>query len=68
MEPFGATDARHLSIKNAPDDVVRRLRERAARNHRSLQRELMAIIEEAVKPSRYMTVAGRSCGDRARGS
>jgi antitoxin FitA len=40
----------NLSIKNAPDDVVQRLRERAARNHRSLQGELMAIIEEAVKP------------------
>lgn len=39
-----------LSIKNAPDDVVQRLRERAQRNHRSLQGELMAIIEEAVRP------------------
>ncbi|MEJ0017374.1 MAG: Arc family DNA-binding protein [Acetobacteraceae bacterium] len=38
----------NLSIKNAPDDVVLRLRERAARNHRSLQGELMAIIEAAV--------------------
>jgi plasmid stability protein len=45
----------NLSIKNAPDDVVERLRERAARNHRSLQGELMAIIEEAVKPKRYMS-------------
>jgi plasmid stability protein len=40
----------NLSIKNAPDEVVQRLRERAARNHRSLQGELMAIIEEAVQP------------------
>jgi plasmid stability protein len=40
----------NLSIKNAPDDVVQRLRERAARNHRSLQGELMAIIEEAARP------------------
>ena len=40
----------NLSIKNAPDDVVQRLRERAARNHRSLQGELMAIIEAAVQP------------------
>lgn len=39
----------NLSIKNAPDDVVARLRVRAARNHRSLQGELMAIIEEAAK-------------------
>ncbi|MGE0221669.1 MAG: Arc family DNA-binding protein [Acetobacteraceae bacterium] len=37
----------NLSIKNAPDDVVQRLRERAERHHRSLQGELMAIIEAA---------------------
>jgi plasmid stability protein len=37
----------NLSIKNAPDDVVERLRHRAAKNHRSLQGELMAIIEAA---------------------
>ena len=43
----------NLSIKNAPDDVVQRLRERAARNHRSLQGELMAIIEEAVHGRRH---------------
>ncbi len=36
-----------LSIKHAPDLVVQRLRERAARNHRSLQGELLAIIEQA---------------------
>jgi plasmid stability protein len=51
----------NLSIKNAPDDVVARLRERAARNHRSLQGELLAIIEDAVAPAlpapaRYLTV------------
>ena len=40
----------NLSIKNAPDDVVSRLRERAARHHRSLQGELMAIIEEGRRP------------------
>ena len=45
----------NLSIKNAPDDVVARLKERAARHHRSLQGELMAIIEEAVGPSRRLT-------------
>ena len=42
----------NLSIKNAPDEVVRRLRARAARNHRSLQGELMAIIETAVDEPR----------------
>ena len=38
----------NLSIKSAPDAVVQRLRERASRHHRSLQGELMAIIEAAV--------------------
>jgi antitoxin FitA len=44
-----------LSIKNAPDAVVRRLRERASRNHRSLQGELLAIIESAVEPEKPLT-------------
>jgi len=37
----------NLSIKAVPVDLAARLRARAARNHRSLQRELMAIIEVA---------------------
>jgi antitoxin FitA len=37
----------NLSIKNAPEHLVERLRRRAAKNHRSLQGELMAIIEAA---------------------
>jgi antitoxin FitA len=45
----------NLSIKNAPDDIVKRLKERAVRHHRSLQGELMAIIEEAVGASRPLT-------------
>lgn len=36
-----------LSVKNVPDEVVRRLKDRAARHHRSLQGELMAILEAA---------------------
>jgi len=47
-----------LSIKNAPDDMVRRLKERAQRHHRSLQGELMAILEEAVGTSRPLTPDG----------
>ena len=39
----------NLSIKNAPDEIVRRLRQRAERHHRSLQGELLAIIEDAVR-------------------
>ena len=37
----------NLSVKNAPEKMVRRLKERAARHHRSLQGELMAILEAA---------------------
>lgn len=45
----------NLSIKNAPDEVVERLRARAARHHRSLQGELLAIVEAAVSPARVLT-------------
>ena len=46
-----------LSIKNAPDELVRRLKERAERHHRSLQGELMAILEDAAGTSRRLTPA-----------
>jgi antitoxin FitA len=36
-----------LSIKGVPEEQVRRLRERAKANHRSLQGELRALIDEA---------------------
>jgi plasmid stability protein len=39
----------NLSIKNASDQVVAALKLRARQNHRSLQGELMAIIEKAAK-------------------
>ena len=38
-----------LSIKNIPDDVARGLHNRAARNNRTLQQELMAVLREAAK-------------------
>ncbi len=38
-----------LSIKNVPANVVDSLRRRAARNHRSMQGELMALICQAVE-------------------
>ena len=38
----------NLSVKNVPDDLAERLRRRAAGNHRSLQRELLSILETAV--------------------
>ena len=41
-----------LSIKNVPEEIVAKLRERAQKNHRSLQGELMALLEETVNPER----------------
>ena len=38
----------NLSIKSVPEALAEQLRQRAARNHRSLQGELMAILEAAV--------------------
>lgn len=38
----------NLSIKNVPDALAESLRERAERNHRSLQGELMNIIQAAM--------------------
>jgi antitoxin FitA len=39
----------NLSIKDVPEDIAEALRQRASRNHRSLQGELMAIIHDAVQ-------------------
>ncbi|MGC8478003.1 MAG: FitA-like ribbon-helix-helix domain-containing protein [Acetobacteraceae bacterium] len=36
--------ATNLSIRNTPDEVAHRLRQRAERHHRSLQGELLAEI------------------------
>jgi antitoxin FitA len=44
-----------LSIKNAPDEMVRRLKQRAEHHHRSLQGEIMAILEDAAGSSRRLT-------------
>jgi plasmid stability protein len=52
-----------LSIKNVPEELARRLRERAMRHHRSLQGELMAIIETAAIQSPGSL---RELGDLAR--
>jgi plasmid stability protein len=45
-----------LSVKNVPEDQVRRLRERAKANHRSLQGELRALIEEATGTLRRLGI------------
>lgn len=62
-----------LSIKSVPDPLAESLRRRAARNHRSLQGELMAILEAAVAdeapapvtPAARGTAAGRSFAEAA---
>jgi len=42
----------NISLKNLPKDIHRRLKERAKRNHRSLNSELIACLQEAVMPKR----------------
>jgi plasmid stability protein len=39
----------NLSIKDVPEEIAEALRQRAARHHRSLQGELMAIIQQATQ-------------------
>jgi plasmid stability protein len=46
-----------LSIKNVSEDLADALRERAARHHRSLQGELMHILESAVRPQPFQASA-----------
>ena len=53
-----------LSIKNVPDDVVERLRARAARNRRSLQGELLDLVERAV--DEVPTISARDVYERIR--
>jgi len=37
----------NVSVKNVPDEIMEKLRQRAKRHHRSLQGELLTILEEA---------------------
>lgn len=46
----------NLSIKNVPDELAAQIRERAARNHRSLQGELMAILESVAQERPLLTL------------
>ncbi len=46
----------NLSIKNVPEELAERLRLRAAASHRSMQGELMAILEEALTERRPLTL------------
>ncbi len=42
----------NLSIKKVPERLVAQLRRRAVAHHRSLQGELLSVLEEAVSPKR----------------
>jgi plasmid stability protein len=46
----------NLSIKNVPDEVARGLRNRAVRNQRSLQHELLDILRQAAKDQAPVTI------------
>jgi len=41
-----------ISIKNVPERLLLQLKARAKENQQSLQRELLAILETAVEPTR----------------
>jgi plasmid stability protein len=56
--------AASLSIKNVPHKVVQRLRARAARNRRSLQGELLDLVERAA--DEVPVVSAREVYDRIR--
>lgn len=67
----------NLSVKNVPDALADQLRQRAERNRRSLQRELLSILEraaqerasDAVDPARPMptpTISIEQLAARAR--
>jgi plasmid stability protein len=46
-----------LSIKTVPDELADMLRERARHHHRSLQGELMAILESAAQETPFQARA-----------
>jgi plasmid stability protein len=51
-----------LSIKDVPEAWAEALRQRAARNHRSLQGELMALVEKAVGDSPPIPISSGAPG------
>ncbi len=57
----------NLSIKNVPDQLAEQLRKRAARRHRSLQGELLAILEENLGQQLSLTPAELLAKNRASG-
>jgi plasmid stability protein len=59
MQPSGGFKMPvNLSIKNIPDHIAARIRRRAAKHHRSLQGELVAILEEIAIKDESLTPHG----------
>jgi len=50
----------NISVKDVPEQWAEALRQRAARNHRSLQGELMFLIEQAVRGDALVGLARES--------
>lgn len=45
-----------FTVKNVPGELAQALRERAAAHHRSLQGELLEILQAAASPPKAVTV------------
>jgi antitoxin FitA len=45
-----------ITIKNVPEDLLERLRERAKKHRRSLQAEVLTVLEEAERQRRTLTL------------
>ena len=45
----------NLSVKNVPDHIAAQIRQRVAKHHRSLQGELVAILEEITAKMESLT-------------
>ena len=56
----------NLSIKNVPEETVTRLKLRAKRNHRSLQGELRALLDDATGAAAGGTITIQELFDRGR--
>lgn len=44
-----------ITVKNIPQDLYDKLKSRAARNHRSINREIISLFEEALNVRRFDT-------------
>ena len=66
MEPIRSHLMPNLSIKNVPEEIVEKLRQRAARHHRSLQGELIDLVhryaDESAQEAADVTSAADSSG------